>query len=104
MRGNAGTLTEGHNEVRRAGEAAVIRDGLDTLRGGEQLLFRGAQSHGMQELMRRGGLVLLKLTHIVAGAECGTLREILDRQRFIRVMRLLKKRGIKTHRYTTQGY
>ena len=42
MRGNAGALTEGHNEVRSTGETAVICDGLNTLRGGEQLLFGGA--------------------------------------------------------------
>ena len=36
MRGNAGALAERCNEVRSA-EAAVIRDGLNTLRGGELL-------------------------------------------------------------------
>ena len=68
MRGNAGALTEGHNEVRSTGETAVICDGLNTLRGGEQLLFGGAQTHSLQKLMRCCRLVLLKLTHIVAGA------------------------------------
>ena len=44
MRGNAGALTERHNEVRSTGKATVIRDGLDALRGGEQLLLCGAQT------------------------------------------------------------
>lgn len=78
MRGNAGALTEGHNEVRCTREAAVIRDGLDALRGGEQLLLCGAQTHGLQKLMRCNGLVFLELAHIVAGAERSTLRQVLD--------------------------
>ena len=55
MRGNAGALTERHNEVRSTGKATVIRDGLDALRGGEQLLLCGAQTHGLQKLMRCNG-------------------------------------------------
>ena len=86
MRGNAGALTEGHNEVRSTGETAVICDGLNTLRGGEQLLFGGAQTHSLQKLMRCCRLVLLKLTHIVAGAERSALRQVLDGERLIRVI------------------
>lgn len=86
MRGNAGALTERHNEVRSTGKATVIRDGLDALRGGEQLLLCGAQTHGLQKLMRCNGLVFLKLTHIVAGAERSALRQVLDGKRLIRVI------------------
>ena len=84
MRGNAGALTEGHNEVRSTGETAVICDGLNTLRGGEQLLFCGAQTYSLQKLMRCCRLVFLKLTHIVAGAERSTLGQVFDGERFVR--------------------